>query len=78
MEPNAHPVSKPGDRNSLCPHYEGCLDYAVDHRWQSWDCSECPHQLKKQGLTHAPIAKDEDPLYDVPGRIFEAISHWID
>jgi hypothetical protein len=78
MERNAHPVSKSGDRNSLCPHYDGCLDYAVDHRWQCWNCSECPHNLEKEALSQAPIVKDENPLCYLPPRILRQISYWVD
>ena len=78
MEPNANPVCKLGDRNALCPHYDGCLDHAVDHRWSHWDCSECPHILEKQALMDAPGVKDHNPLYHLPRRVFGEFSHRFD
>lgn len=41
MKPAHNPVYKKGDRNVFCPHYGGCLDYAIEESWQYWNCCEC-------------------------------------
>jgi hypothetical protein len=66
MEQNAKPIHESGDRNALCPYYEGCLDHAVHHRWQSWSCSFCPFRVEKENLIDAPAVKDPNPEYRIP------------
>ena len=69
MKPDANPRRAPGKRNALCPYYEGCLTHAVEHQWRFWDCSFCPHRLKKESLSDPPMVKDPDPEYPVVGGI---------
>ena len=45
MNSKAKPLPIMGERNVYCPYYNGCLDYAVDHAWQSWNCCKCQHKL---------------------------------
>ncbi len=71
MEPNAKPVCESGDRNALCPYYEGCLDHAVRHRWPFWICSVCPHRLKKERLSEAPMVNDPNPEYGAAEKILQ-------
>lgn len=30
-----------GHRNLFCSFYDGCLDEAVKHGWNSWTCVRC-------------------------------------
>ena len=41
----AKPIAETGERNIYCPYYGGCLDYAVDHSWESWNCSVCGYNV---------------------------------
>jgi hypothetical protein len=70
MEANANPMARPGERNVLCHHYEGCLDYAVARRWLFWDCSRCPHRNKKRNLGGGVMVKDFEPEYHVATESF--------
>jgi hypothetical protein len=47
MDPEAQPTPIKGERNIHCPHYSDCLNYVVNHFWESWSCSECPHRNMK-------------------------------
>jgi hypothetical protein len=75
MEPNSNPLHKRGNRNIFCPHYEVCLDHAVERRWRYWNCSECPHKLKKQPLMDMPAMRDANPVYRLPARIYQQVLH---
>jgi len=70
MKPNAHPLPRSGERNALCHYYEGCLDYAIESRWLSWDCSVCPYRSKKKNLGNGPMVKDAEPEYHVASESF--------
>lgn len=50
MDRKAKPIPKTGERNIYCPYYGGCLDYAVDHSWESWNCSVCGYKMAKRSL----------------------------
>jgi hypothetical protein len=65
MKTDANPLCEIGERNALCPYYEGCLDHAVQCRWPFWDCSFCPHKSKTQALADPPMVKDPDPEYPI-------------
>ncbi len=69
MEPMLNPIHKLGDRNLYCPHYGECLDHAVDHRWSSWDCSECLHKSTQESVCSVFTVPDPDPFYELPDRI---------
>lgn len=69
MEPNAKPIHEPGGRNALCPYYEGCLDHAVRHRWQFWNCCCCLYRAEREHLIDAPAVKDPNPRYRIPAFI---------
>jgi hypothetical protein len=45
MDRKAKPIPKTGERNIYCPYYGSCLDYAVDHSWESCNCSVCGHNV---------------------------------
>jgi hypothetical protein len=34
------PLKTPGERNWECPHYQKCLDRAVEREWSAFSCSE--------------------------------------
>lgn len=69
MDLKAKPIRKRGERNIYCPFYSDCLDYAVNHFWQYWSCSECPHKLIRKSITEWEyIINDANPYYDLlPG-----------
>jgi hypothetical protein len=68
MKSDAIPRCKLGERNALCPYYEGCLDHAVKRRWRFWDCSVCLHRTRKQRMNDLPMVKDPDPEYHIAAR----------
>ena len=37
-------------RNVLCPHYNICLDTAVEKTLSGWDCSACIHKNTKEQI----------------------------
>ena len=47
MQPAAEKVVS---RNVLCPHYNTCLDHAVEKNLPSWDCSTCMHKHTKERI----------------------------
>jgi hypothetical protein len=73
MDPEAQPTPIKGERNIHCPHYSDCLDYAVNHFWQSWSCSECPHRKKRtiDGLEYE--ADDGELCYEISPDIVRRI-----
>ena len=73
MKPNGNPLCRSGDRNALCPYYEGCLDHAVERHWRFWDCSICPHRSKKKSLGDAPMVKDPNPEYHIVSESFRQL-----
>jgi hypothetical protein len=44
MEQKPNPIYQRGERNIYCPFYNDCLDYAVNHFWRHWSCSQCPYR----------------------------------
>lgn len=74
MNPQAKPKPKTGERNTKCPYYDGCLDYAIDNSWQVWECSYCPYRSIQSSVTewdyvlNEPVSYYELPL-DVARRI---------
>lgn len=73
MDPEAQPTPIKGERNIYCPHYNDCLDYVVNHFWQSWSCSKCPHRKKRtiDGLEY--ITNDEELDYEFSPDIIRKI-----
>lgn len=69
MEPKAKPIRKRGERNIYCPFYSDCLDYVVNHLWQSWSCSECPHRSMRSITQCECKLKDTSPCYDLPPHV---------
>ena len=69
MTPSAKPTNKTGQRNLQCYYYGDCLDYAVDHRWQSWDCSKCPNRSSKYPSDAVRSVQDAHICYELPARI---------
>ncbi len=43
------PLQRKGERNVLCPLYNGCLDHAVKESWPHWDCGDCRHKRNEGG-----------------------------
>ena len=68
MDQKANPIPKRGERNIYCPFYNDCLDYAVKHSWQTWDCSQCPHKLIKKSITEYQL-NNTDSFYDLPSNV---------
>jgi hypothetical protein len=74
MDRKAKPIPKTGERNVYCPHYGGCLDYAIDHSWESWNCSVCEHKMAHQSFGEWDYEiTDPLPYYDLPPIIAESI-----
>jgi hypothetical protein len=68
MDPRRRPIRKPGERNIFCPFYNGCLDYAIENSWRSWNCSQCPYR-DMQTITECGYDfTDPDPYYDLSVR----------
>lgn len=40
-EPELNPTPRHGSRNVFCPHYDECLDLAINRGWMSWHCDLC-------------------------------------
>ena len=40
-----------------CSEYEDCLDMAINQKWKSWKCHECPFADKAE-LDNPPQASD--------------------
>lgn len=74
VEPKPNPVNRTGDRNLYCPYYEGCLDHAVESRWQYWNCSECSHKQRQQSISGVQTAHDP-PSYKLPTSIHRDLRH---
>lgn len=55
-----NPVHRPGTKNVLCPHYEHCLDYAVQRYWRYWDCSECAYKESQESSTQEKNSGDSE------------------
>jgi hypothetical protein len=51
-------------RNLYCPHYDSCLELAVQAGWESWTCARCPQRsLGSQGpqtSAYAFASRDEE------------------
>jgi hypothetical protein len=65
MDQKLNPIPKTGERNIYCPYYNDCLDYAVTHSWETWDCSQCPHKSIKQSISEYRL-NNTDTYYDLP------------
>lgn len=55
-----NPIHRPGTKNALCPHYEQCLDYAVQRYWKYWDCSECAHKESQESVAQEEFSRDAE------------------
>ncbi len=75
MEPNPHPVKKQGYRNLHCFHYGGCLDHAVKHRWQCWNCSECLHKSSEEPTDAVRTVHDSNLIYELPYKLSREVWH---
>ncbi len=71
MEPAPNPVHKSGNRNIYCPYYEEYLDHAVEHRWQYWNCYECPHKLRQEPTSSIQTVRDPSPCYELPSKLHQ-------
>jgi len=73
VEPKAKPIPKRGERNIHCPFYNDCLDYAVKHSWQSWNCCQCPHKVMQSTTECEYDVNDTGPYYDLPPNVARRI-----
>jgi hypothetical protein len=71
MNHKMKPIHKPGERNIYCPYYSECLDYVIQHSWETWNCSQCPCRFIQQPNTdYGYEACDTDPAYDLPLQVY--------
>ena len=76
MKLRRKPVHKSGNRNMYCPHYDKCLDHAVERRWKYWSCSGCPYEVTQQlRQSEIPTVHDTDVYYHVPSQIFRELTY---
>ena len=75
MKPKRNPIHKEGDRNLCCSYYEDCLDHAVKHRWQCWNCSECKYKVTRQETDAVCTIRDSDPYYELPPKLSREVWH---
>ena len=60
-------MPKAGERNTHCPYYAGCLDYAIDNSWQVFDCSYCQHKQTQPSVTEWDyVLNDPVSYYELP------------
>jgi len=69
--PTKAPQGK-GARNFNCPHYNDCLDIAVDREWPGWSCQKCRH---KQTGDRIPEAVEVFPYYLLLAALFSPIPY---
>ncbi|MFW6147101.1 MAG: hypothetical protein ACOC6B_01770 [Thermodesulfobacteriota bacterium] len=74
MVPKGNPLPATGVRNIHCPHYENCLDYAVQERWDAWNCAQCPYRFLQQPVDVSDYdvggdGLDYDLLCDLPQEV---------
>ena len=73
MVASANPIQREGSKNIYCPHYEDCLDFAVEKIWQAWDCCECPHKNAKQRISELLYTVDDEVvIFELPSGFSEA------
>jgi hypothetical protein len=66
MELLVNPVHRLGEKNVFCPHYRGCLDYAVKSSWESWNCNGCDYKSIKEPLNNLRFPVDDGtPFYSM-------------
>jgi hypothetical protein len=55
MRKECNPSHHKGNRNLFCSNYNDCLDHAIAHSWNSWNCRKCKfrfdHADEAQRLT---------------------------
>ena len=73
MRPRPKPVHRSGEKNIFCPFYGSCLDQAAKDYWQCWDCSECPHKLRKQPVGLHYNAEGLGPYCELPAGIYRVV-----
>jgi hypothetical protein len=78
MELSPNPIHKSGDRNFYCPHYGDCLDHAVEHRWNSWECSECAYKSMQESTSAVCTVPGPDPCYELPLEIYGQVRYRFD
>ena len=67
MDQEVKPKPKLGKRNIYCPYYCGCLDYAVNHAWESWNCSGCQHRMTRQAFSQRDyVMSNAVTYYELP------------
>ena len=76
MNPKAKPMPKSGERNTYCPYYAGCLDFAIDNSWRVWDCSYCQHKEVQPSVTEWDyVLNDPVSYYELPLDIARRIAN---
>ena len=69
MRLSPKPIHRSGEKNIFCPFYTTCLDQAAKYYWQYWDCSECPHRLRKQAVVLHRNVEGLGPYCELPSRV---------
>jgi len=66
MRKECNPSRNKGDRNLFCGNYNDCLDHAIAHSWDSWNCCKCKSRFNRaieaQRLT---ISREEIVEYEL-------------
>ena len=69
MKPSINPVHRYGKKNIFCPHYETCLDHAVEQCWRSWKCDHCAYESIREPLKNVQfLTHDDSPYYSLGRR----------
>jgi hypothetical protein len=77
MSVKPSPVCRKGDRNLYCPNYGKCLDHAVDHKWRSWNCSECAFKKIQEPIHAVRTVNDSNIFYELPRTLPQEVWHSI-
>jgi hypothetical protein len=73
MKPQVKPTAKRGERNIRCPHYNECLNHAVEYAWRTWSCSECLHKELQFVAESEWDGSESEPYYHVSSDVSLAI-----
>jgi hypothetical protein len=75
MSVKPSPVCRKGDRNLYCPNYGECLDHAVDHKWRTWNCSECAFKEIQEPIPAVRTVNDSNICYELPKTLPQEVWH---
>jgi hypothetical protein len=66
------PIPQQGNRNTFCPHYGACLDFAIGCSWKVWNCSRCPLKAKQLSVNeYVDVSADPEPCYELPPELVQ-------